>query len=115
MGLVEIQQKAQPLGLTRLALQFPVADSQLIKFRAQTQVLGPGAAEADVLRPNASRFGKSPGAAAFKRHHRRSGPVTDQPDVMVALDLESEQQDLSQHEGGQQSQRTLTKSAVEHR
>ena len=71
MRVVEIQQDAQALRLTGLAFEFPVAQLQLIQFGAQPRVFGAGAAEADVVGPDAAGCAKT----ARCRRVRRASPT----------------------------------------
>ena len=87
-----------------LTLEFAILQAQLIELRAQAGVFGVSAAQADVVGPDAAGVRDGVGTAALERHHDGRGPVADQAHVVVALDLEGEQQNLRQHEGGEQEE-----------
>ena len=99
MSIPETHERAQALCFCSFTFQLLVENLQLVDSRMQPQIFGACAPQPDVSVPNVSDPRKGPGAAALERRHRFHSPIPDQSHIVVALDLESQQQYLREDHG----------------
>ncbi len=102
--VAEIEQAGQAVGFERAALEFRVAHFQLVEFRAESVIIFPGVAQADVAAPAVRDAINRPGRHALKRIDHLHRPHADQPHLAFALDLHGEQQQLRDDHARKQRQ-----------
>src|SRR6202142_3242138 len=110
MSGAKIQQGGQAFALGGLAFEDAIAHPQIIQIFLEAYVFGASVLQADVPVPRAADLGKRPGAGAFDRRESLCRPVANEADIVLALDLEGEQQYLRKNQGGEQAQRTMARN-----
>src|SRR5580704_14785007 len=107
MCVAEVEQHFEALGFVGFAFQFAVAKRETAEFVAKVAVFLASVVQVDISGPDAADRGETEGAASLDRRHQLNGPVADEVDVAVALDLESKQQNLREDQAREQGQGTM--------
>jgi len=107
VGVAEIEKEFETLGFGSLGFEVAIADAKLVKVGFKGFVFGVGGAKINVTGPDASDFREGPSAGALDGSHELDSPITDETDIVFALDLKGEKKDLAEDDSGQESERSM--------